>query len=85
MSLPSLDANSISSIGLSLDIAGVVLLYRFGLPSDAGHPSGGNTVVWPMADGDARARRHKHYEMASRAALVLLVLGFLLQIISNWM
>lgn len=70
----------INTAGLTLDIAGVVLLYRFGLPSRV-RESGLEFFGWKSPEA------LKEYERArtlSRTGLILLILGFALQATSNW-
>ena len=45
----------INSCGLALDIAGVVLLFFFGLPADV-HEGGGMGILWPAGEHQARER-----------------------------
>ena len=75
----------LNTVGLILDIAGVVLLFFFGLPSDVSGPSGGTLILWPMGtDGDAHeARKYKRYHRTARLGLGLLIVGFALQAVSN--
>ncbi|MDE0624997.1 MAG: hypothetical protein OXH99_01230 [Bryobacterales bacterium] len=72
----------VNSIGLGLDIAGVVLLFFFGLPAEVSR-SGALYLSWGA--NEEEARKGRRYERISRFALVLLVVGFALQIASNWM
>ena len=62
----------LSSIGLGLDIIGVALVFCFGLPPSI-YKAGPDYFTWGT----------KRYNWVSWIALILLVLGFLLQIISN--
>lgn len=75
----------INTAGLVLDIVGVVLLYRFGLPSDVEHPDSGIAVEWdtPADERRSREKRWRRHRFWSRFGLVLLGCGFLLQILSN--
>lgn len=79
-----MDAVTLNTIGLALDIAGVVLLFKFGLPNHV-FKSGGSTVVFPMGEAKTEAgkREWKRYRFWSYFALGLLVTGFALQIASN--
>ena len=72
----------VNTLGLGLDIAGVILLFRFGLPPDV-RRNGANYFTWG-AD-EAEAGKAKQYDKTSWSALGLIVLGFLLQIVSTWM
>lgn len=68
------------SLGLALDIAGGVLLYRFGLPVDE-HPSGGTGIRWGEDPENAKCCRRAVFW--SRVGLGLLIAGFGLQIAGN--
>ena len=73
----------INSAGLALDIIGVILLFFFGLPSRVRE---GPPVLSFGEDPDStkqREKQWKRYQLVSWFALVLLVLGFFLQIVSN--
>lgn len=67
---------TLNSLGLSLDILGVVLLFFFGLPSEAGLEG---VVTWRHG----LSKDYKRARVLSRLGLVLLVSGFGLQIASN--
>lgn len=71
----------LNSIGLALDAVGVVLLYFFGLTSDV-HQGGASMVIVEGSEKDQK--QAKRYSMFSKLALILLVVGFVLQIISNY-
>ena len=73
----------INSAGLALDIAGVILLFIYGLPEDVSK-SGGMVIGYPNHDKEKEVRKWKSYKKKSYLGLVLLVLGFLLQLVSNW-
>ena len=75
----------INTMGLVLDIVGVALVYRFGLPSEVEHPDSGIGVAWdtPADERRSRAKRWRRHRFWSRFGLVLLGCGFLLQILSN--
>ena len=73
----------INSIGLFLDIIGVALLFKFGMPSGAGHKSGGDYMMWGGAE-PRLTKRWLRYRFWSRVGLSCLIAGFSLQIVSNW-
>ena len=78
-----MSAASINSVGLFLDIIGVILLFIFGLPSRV---SEGPPVLSFGSDPDStkqREKQRKWYKFWSWLALGLLILGFVLQIVSN--
>ena len=76
----------INSVGLDLDIIGVILLFIFGLPDSFvrdGPPT--NPLSFDVdTDGVKQwKKKWKRYKCVSWFALVLLVFGFVLQIVSN--
>ncbi len=66
----------ISSVGLALDIVGVVLVYFFGIPSGAALDG---VLTWRRRTGSA----YRHSVWLSRLGLGLLIAAFGLQIASN--
>ena len=71
-------ASVLVSIGLILDIAGVVLLFIYGLP----HPSEFAGVLnWGSAEKQEKVKRR--VRARSRLGLALLVTGFALQLVGN--
>ena len=77
---------TLASVGLVLDILGVVLLYRYGLPSPVGPPDAPPTVAWDGPSPEERAVAEKEwnrYQRGSRLGLGLLIAGFTLQILGN--
>jgi hypothetical protein len=66
-----------STLGLALDIAGVLILFRTGLPSKAIR----NTGVFQAYD-ENMARRYDRLAFCGVAAIAL---GFCLQIVGNWL
>ena len=78
----SRSAELFNTVGLILDIFGVVLLFRFGLPPDV---SRDGTVRLALGTDEREARKGKLYERLSWTALGLIVTGFVLQIVGTWM
>lgn len=76
-------ADIVNSIGLALDIVGVVLLFRFGLPSEVEKDGGGFLMLEGPAEEDVK--KYERYRRIARSALFCLVLGFALQIVSNFL
>lgn len=72
----------VNTLGLALDIVGVLLLFWFGLPPDV---SRRGAVGWTLGTDEAEARKAKRYEWISWTALGLIVAGFGLQIVATWM
>ncbi|NIK93642.1 hypothetical protein GZ212_15890 [Mangrovimonas sp. CR14] len=76
-----MDCNLINSIGLIFDIIGVIMLFKYGLPADVSKDGYIGLAIQETNYEDIR--KWKKYNFWSRFALVLLILGFMLQIISN--
>lgn len=78
----------INSIGLLCDIAGAIIIFKFGLPpaiekNRTGHidiidGSGFNTNRQNEIDEDNK------YKKWNKIGLILLILGFVLQLVSNF-
>lgn len=77
-----LSSELVNTVGLILDIVGVILLFRFGLPPDVSR-SGGNLLTWGVDEDEVK--KGKRYDKISWTALAVIVLGFALQIVSTWM
>ncbi|MFY0595790.1 MAG: hypothetical protein JXQ85_05120 [Cognatishimia sp.] len=73
---------ALSTIGLSMDILGFVCLYFFGLPSSA--PDQGEGYVEDGSLTEQQNAERAKFEILSFLALVLIVLGFVLQIAANF-
>ena len=71
----------INSTGLFLDIIGVVLLFRFGLPSTTADKRG--SVLLSVGTDKETKKEWKRHHRISWLAMVLIVVGFILQIVSN--
>lgn len=78
-------ADCVSSVGLSLDIVGVSLLFKYGLSSDI-RETGGQILIWPGGKSNEEADgEYRRYARMSRIALGCLVVGFALQLTSNFL
>ena len=76
----------VNSVGLLFDIAGVVLLFRFGLPPEDISKTGGTQIVYGGGKSQEVAQKeYHHYRRMSFIALGCLVAGFSLQIVSNFL
>jgi hypothetical protein len=86
-------AQTLNTVGLVLNIAGVILVFFYGFPQPT-HEEGvglGLEDGTPLSDGrtvaehneDVRKTRARYLRM-SRLALGLLVLGFLFQLWATW-
>lgn len=76
-------AKIINSAGLVCDIVGAVLLWLYGL-SEQIDRTGATTFATEDVDTEAPARA-KRYDKYARLGLALLVIGFVLQLISNFL
>jgi len=74
------DGNLLNSVGLIFDIVGVVIVWRYGLPGLL--TDEGEMITTGKEDEIAKA---KCYKRISRWGMGSLVLGFSLQLISNFL
>lgn len=77
---------TVNTIGLCLDIVGVIMLFFFGLPPEV-RRGGKSFLVLESStneESEKEARKARWYDRASWLALVLLIAGFGLQIVSNY-
>ena len=72
----------INSIGLVLDIVGVVIIWRYGLPE----PLSREGAIYIIAEQSDRAEKLKaaRYDLLSKIGLFLVLAGFALQLASNF-
>ena len=82
------DLMDLVSIGLVLDIVGVILLFFYGLPNNIPAPSSGTVIVWPGGEANESEKEEyrkelKKYKRLSRLGIILLLVGFGLQLIGN--
>jgi hypothetical protein len=74
-------ANGLNSIGLVFDIIGAVLLWYYGLPANISRGGvQGLALEQPDASEAAKADR---YDYIGKGGLILLIIGFVFQLISN--
>jgi len=73
----------LNSLGLILDIIGVVLLFKYGLPEEVSRKGTGALLL--EGNDPSEIAKAKSYDRTAQTALALLVTGFALQIISNHM
>lgn len=71
----------LTSIGLCLDILGVILLWKFGLPPRVDR-TGAQHYIRPKRD-EAEIKKGKLFDQISHFAVGIIVLGFILQLISR--
>ena len=88
-----MDPRTLNSIGLVLNIAGVVLVFFYGFPQPT-HEEGvgiGLEDATPLGDGRTVAEHNEEvrktkvrYLVMSRLALSLMVVGFAFQLWATW-
>ena len=72
----------VNSAGLVLDIIGAILLIKFGIPNKI-DPEGRMAIEWDDTD-QAEIKKAKTYQRWSDIAILLIILGFALQLLSNF-
>ena len=75
-------ASLANSLGLILDIAGVLLLWKYGLPESIDR-TGEVHLVTEEVDQEEKLKAAK-YDVLAKVALSLVIAGFLLQLASNF-
>jgi hypothetical protein len=76
-------SNIVNSIGLICDIIGAVLVWRYGLPEPISR-TGAVHLILEQTDAAEKAKA-KRFDCLARCAVALLVGGFLLQLLSNFL
>ena len=71
----------VNCIGLTFDIVGVLILFKYGLPADVSK-NGSIGLILEQTDKKAIDKWNK-YNICSRIDLGLIIVGFLFQIYSN--
>jgi hypothetical protein len=72
----------INSLGLVLDIVGVVMIWRYGLPEPLSR-KGAIHIIAEQSDQAEKAKAAR-YHLLSKTGLGLVLVGFLLQFLSNF-
>lgn len=72
--------NCINSIGLIFDIIGVIIIFIFGLPSSVNRKG----VLLKEVSGFNDDKKYKRVLYWAYGGLSLLIIGFVLQLISNY-
>ena len=68
-------------IGLALSFAGAIIIFIFGLPPRVSE-SGATYLITGRVD-EGEVKKAKKYKMVSRVGLILLAVGFLLQLLEK--
>ncbi len=80
MGMPT--SNLLNSIGLILDIVGVVMIWRYGLGEPLSR-EGKTYLITGQIDESEKAKA-KWFDRLSKTGLALILGGFLLQLVSNF-
>ena len=72
----------LNSVGLSLDIIGVIILFIYGLPKNL-NEEGNSFLILEETDRDEK-QKWKTYNRISKFGLPIIIIGFTLQLISNF-
>tara|TARA_R110000796_G_scaffold252631_3_gene389366 strand:- start:27960 stop:28196 length:237 start_codon:yes stop_codon:yes gene_type:complete len=75
-------SNTINTIGLVFDIIGVLMLFKYGLPSEISKE--GTVFLAVQKSDESEKKKWKKYNFWSKVGLVLILIGFTFQIISNY-
>ena len=75
-------SNLLNSIGLVLDIAGVVIIWRYGLPEPLSR-EGKTYLITGQVDETKKAKAER-FDRLSKIGLALVLGGFLLQFVGNF-
>ena len=69
----------INSIGLFFDVCGILLIWKYGLPNkEPGRDQ------WGYSGGPEEIEEKQKYKRRSRFGLILILIGFCLQALSNF-
>jgi hypothetical protein len=75
-------SNLVNSIGLVCDIIGAVLIWRYGLPEPI---SRSGDVLLSLEIDETEKAKAKQFDCIARFGIILLVSGFILQLVSNFL
>lgn len=74
----------INTVGLALDMTGVVLIFFFGIAKIL--ETGGHSLISFEGRTDKEElKRERRYKRFSKLGIILIFVGFLLQIVSNFL
>lgn len=72
----------LNSLGLFLDVIAGLLIWKFGLPEDL-NKKGESSLLLEGTD-EEEIKKAKKYDNYSKLGISLLILGFILQLLSNY-
>ena len=71
----------LNDTGLVVDIIGAVLLFKFGLPDSINRK--GHIYLITEQNNPEEERKCQQYDRFGKLGLIFIIIGFLLQVISN--
>lgn len=75
----------VNAFGLVLDIVGAIILFKYGFPQP-GFPEGDFLMLEQSETTRNKSREEKErYTRISQAGLVLLIVGFIFQLVGTWL
>ena len=80
--MPFATSSLVNSLGLVLDIVGVLVIWRFGLPTSSSR-AGHVYLVTGLVDEVEKAKAAK-YDLLSKTGLGFVLFGFVFQLASNF-
>lgn len=75
-------ATTMNTMGLVIDIIGVIGLFKYGLPENVSRQ--GAKALGVLWNDPVEMSKAAHYDTMARLSLLLLIVGFGLQIWSNY-
>lgn len=74
-----------NSVGLLFDIAGVILIYFFWIPKSIDTEKWTAVMIFKYDETEEDKKERKKYKVIGNLWLLLLILWFILQLISNFL
>jgi len=74
------------SLGLFLDIVGILLLAFFSVPTTTLSPDGTDTLVMKSGEEETakNIKKYRRNRTLTTVAYFLIIIGFILQLVANW-
>lgn len=75
--------NFASNLGLIFDIIGAIMIFKFGLPKNISRSGNINIVIEEVDENEII--KAKQYDLKAKIGIILLILGFSLQLMGNFL
>ncbi len=72
----------LNSAGLLCDITGAILLFKFGLPENISKKGHINLILEQIDENEKR--KAKKYDLWGKIGLILIIIGFVFQLLSSF-